>query len=117
MPVRTLRGGDGESWNVWDVTPDPRGMWELRKGERRRGPNPAYRGPERRVNVDRRSGSTLAMGWLCFQSPSEKRRLTRIPPGWETMSDAELWNLLNEASPVRMRALPVKESSGEHTIS
>src|SRR5688500_4176910 len=117
MPVRMLRGGDGESWNVWDVTPDPRGMWELRKGDRRRGPSPYCRGPERRVNSDRRSGSTLAEGWRCFQSPNEKRGLTRMPLGWATMSDAELWGLLQEASKVRMRPSPVKESAGEHTAS
>jgi hypothetical protein len=101
--MRNLRETDGTEWQIWKVTPDPRGLWELRRGERRRSHNPNYPGDERRMSQDRRCGSTLADGWLCFQSSTEKRRLTPIPPDWESCHEETLSVLLRAASPIKMR--------------
>ena len=29
-------------------------------------------------------------GWLCFQSPTERRRLAPIPPGWQHCEERDL---------------------------
>lgn len=36
-------------------------------------------------------------GWLCFESATTKKRLTRYPERWREFSDAELENLLGQA--------------------
>jgi hypothetical protein len=41
-------------------------------------------------------------GWLCFESVTEKRRLTPIPSNWRSLSDSDLEKLLGEAEIVRM---------------
>jgi hypothetical protein len=40
----------------------------------------------------------LEQGWLCFESESEKRRLTPIPPDWDKGSDEELAALCSRAT-------------------
>jgi len=40
----------------------------------------------------------LQGGWLVFQSAREKRRLVPIPPGWASMSDAQLLELLGRST-------------------
>jgi hypothetical protein len=42
-------------------------------------------------------------GWLCFESPSEKRRLGPIPDQWQSASDEELRRLRNAAQSVPQR--------------
>jgi hypothetical protein len=42
-------------------------------------------------------------GWLCFESPTEKRRLGPIPDEWQTVSDEELRRLRDAAQPVTHR--------------
>lgn len=41
--------------------------------------------------------SSFHHGWLCFQSAGEKRRLSPIPWGWQSLSDEELERLLRRA--------------------
>lgn len=43
----------------------------------------------------------LRNGWLCFESASEKRRLTPTPPGWESLPADELGRLLAHAALVK----------------
>jgi hypothetical protein len=38
-------------------------------------------------------------GWLCFESSTTKKRLTRYPERWREFSDAELEKLLGQAAP------------------
>lgn len=45
-------------------------------------------------------------GWLCFESATEKRRLTSPPTGWEDFSLEALNNLLGTAVQVRRSAKP-----------
>lgn len=51
--------------------------------------------------TDRVESSRLAPpfqhGWLCFESAGEKRRLTPIPWGWESLNDDDLEQLLQRA--------------------
>jgi hypothetical protein len=73
--------------------------------ERRTTPTPNYR-PERRVIRDRRRehvGPGLERGWVCFQSPGEKRRLAPPPPGWERAPAEALEELLETAEPTTRR--------------
>ena len=100
MPIRSFRTEDGVTWQVWNVMPGRRDIPERRIGYDRRSPDPVirYTGPERRATADRRQPSPflspqLATGWLAFECPTEKRRLTPIPQQWEQLTDAELQRL------------------------
>jgi len=46
---------------------------------------------------------TLGAGWLCFESDSQKRRLSPIPAGWDEAPAEELRGLLDRARPVARR--------------
>jgi hypothetical protein len=48
-------------------------------------------------------GSAFADGWLCFESPSEKRRLAPIPAGWEHGGAREMEQLWHQATVVAPR--------------
>ena len=41
----------------------------------------------------------MAGGWLCFDSPVEKRRLFPIPEGWDRFADDELLRMCRSARP------------------
>lgn len=43
------------------------------------------------------------LGWLCFESATEKRRLGPIPDHWQTASDEELRRFRDAAQPVAQR--------------
>jgi hypothetical protein len=109
MALKNFRDESGNEWRVWDVVPHVlRGGSERRINERRRGGVMAYSGPERRTGKDRRLGGvgmvpSLGAGWLCFESGSEKRRLTPIPAGWADTPAEELQGLLKQAHPVSRR--------------
>ena len=109
MPLRTFRDSRGEPCKVWNVSPHPAQGSERRGDERRLADSSMYRGPERRATRDRRVRTPglltpgLESGWLCFESTSEKRRLTPIPPGWDAAPERELETLFLVASPVMRR--------------
>ena len=86
MALRTFVDAGGVQWTVWAVTP----TW----AQQQPGPN------ERVVKVSPR----LVEGWLAFESANEeRRRLTPIPPGWESLVDAELATLCAGAPPAPPR--------------
>ncbi|MDQ3674916.1 MAG: hypothetical protein M3365_11120 [Gemmatimonadota bacterium] len=109
MPYKLFDAPDGTKWEVWVVMPTAA---ERRQVQRRKVSSAlsGYRGPERRISVDRRredsSGRTLVSpgfehGWLCFESASgEKRRLVPIPDGWESATPEELWAWCESANEV-----------------
>jgi hypothetical protein len=75
MAVRDFLDAGGVTWRVWPVTPDalqPRTAAEDYLGE-------------------------YSEGWLCFESASERRRLSNYPRDWERLADAELCTLLATA--------------------
>ena len=45
-------------------------------------------------------------GWLCFESATEKRRLTPPPLGWEDLPSEKLSRLLGDAVLVRRSPKP-----------
>jgi hypothetical protein len=107
MPIRSFCTEEGVTWQVWNVMPGHRENTERRIGYDRRNPEPVirYTGPERRVNADRRTPATLlsphlALGWLTFECPTEKRRLAPIPQHWERLPECELARLCSMARPV-----------------
>lgn len=109
MALKHFQDDEGTEWRVWDVVPQRvRGGQERRAVERRLGGVTAYSGPERRM-VDRRmkgAGGTApayASGWLCFESPTEKRRLSPIPVGWDEAGEEDLRWLVGRAREVPKR--------------
>ncbi|MFN2637961.1 MAG: hypothetical protein ABR585_13125 [Gemmatimonadaceae bacterium] len=42
-------------------------------------------------------------GWLCFESPTERRRLAKYPTDWDRLTDGDLRNLLKSATAVPTR--------------
>jgi hypothetical protein len=107
MALREFKDSRGMEWIAWDVPPT-RELTHTRSGvERRTTPTPDYR-PERRVIRDRRRmqvGAGLERGWVCFQSPEEKRRLAPPPPDWESVETDALEELLGAAEPIARRGV------------
>ena len=97
MNYKTFLDSKGERWEVWLVLPTAA---ERREAERRvlaeRRTDFRPQAIERRVWTDRRRfnhrrvgvAAVFANGWLCFESPTEKRRLAPVPDEWEN-ADAE----------------------------
>lgn len=52
-------------------------------------------------------------GWLCFESSSAKRRLTRYPEQWREFGEVELTQLLAEASPAPRISLRLGDDFGD----
>ena len=70
---RTFTDARGVWWDVFAVYPETRGVTQtMLKG-------------------------TFQEGWLCFDSGTEKRRLSPIPDDWRTVTDAELAQLAERA--------------------
>lgn len=110
MGYRIFKDSTGTEWQTWDVVPH---LAERRVRERRMVPSGADR-DDRRHAVDRRvlSGrrpmlsAGLDGGWLCFDSTTEKRRLTPIPGDWINCATGRLEEYCRVAKPA-MRATPV----------
>ena len=102
MGLRTFEDEQGNQWQVWDVHPTT--------VERRMNAPEGF--PE---SVDRRQTNqarfnlppSLREGWLAFQHGDDSRRLSPIPPNWESTDDNRLLELLRSATPAprRMRSL------------
>ncbi|MEW5930079.1 MAG: hypothetical protein AB1941_21700 [Gemmatimonadota bacterium] len=70
MPVREFMGADGRAWRVWAVRP---------------------------VMHQPLLGSSA---WLCFESGTDKRRMSPVPAGWESYSAEQLAHLCRAAETV-----------------
>jgi hypothetical protein len=110
MGYRIFRDSNGTEWQTWDVVPR---LAERRLHDRRRermAPPKAERrrAVDRRVLIGRRPvlSSGLDSGWLCFEAPVEKRRLTPIPADWERCATDRLEEYCREAKPA-LRTRPV----------
>jgi hypothetical protein len=107
MGYRSFTDSGGVEWQAWDVVPQ---QAERRVEERRREkkaiPFRDRRLSERRLVVGRRASHSpgLAGGWLCFEAPSEKRRLSPIPRDWNRCPDERLEEYCQMAKPVRRPA-------------
>lgn len=81
--MREIRDGAGVEWMIYEV-------------QRKEGL--PIGGPE--------LPEPLRNGWLCFESATEKRRLTPVPHGWHVLPDADLSTLLADAMLVRRPTQP-----------
>lgn len=86
--LRGFTDGGGTEWRVWEVLPTtPSGKPDVAETLTRMSLN----------------GTAYANGWLCFESPAEKRRLAPIPPGWEFLDIPHLEKLCGQAMVVPRR--------------
>lgn len=83
--MRTFRDSNGEQWTVLEV------RRQLDSGTK--GGDLSY------------LPSGFNAGWLCFENPSAKKRLTRYPTNWRELSDVQLEKLLEEAAPAPRASL------------
>jgi hypothetical protein len=86
MGYRIFKDSRGTEWQTWDVVPR---LGDRRVSDRRTAvaqpPHSDRRSrSDRRILTGHRSVLTQGLdgGWLCFEAPSEKRRLTPIPSDW-----------------------------------
>ena len=76
--MRQIRDDAGIVWTIYEVNPGVapwRGVGSLPEGYQN--------------------------GWLCFECPTEKRRLTPLPMGWQELPPDQLTHLLLAAIQVR----------------
>jgi hypothetical protein len=73
--MRQLRDEAGVEWMVYAVNPVGANEWRSIESL-----------PE-----------SYRSGWLCFESATEKRRLTPLPPEWENLPLEQLTGLLGTA--------------------
>lgn len=103
MGYRSFTDESGMQWQAWDIIPR---LAERRAQERRAGE--AVVATDRRLERDRRqrAGGRVALsaglhaGWLCFETLTEKRRLTPIPADWLRCAVTTLREYLARAIPV-----------------
>lgn len=88
MTMRSCTDHAGARWEIFEVHP----------------------GVERRSNG--RMPEAFLAGWLCFQSPTERRRLAPIPLDWTEWTERELLAALEQGrrsdrrTPIGLRQLP-----------
>jgi hypothetical protein len=82
MSERTFIDHLGNQWQAWDVQPVDHAGWSAAR---------------------RHLPETMADGWLCFESASEKRRVHPIPKGWESGTLEDLRNYCRSAESVQPR--------------
>lgn len=80
--LRGFTDSTGVEWRVWEVFPTKAGETFVESSHTSLKETP------------------FANGWLCFESPVEKRRLAPIPDGWEFRDLNALEELCHEAAPV-----------------
>lgn len=109
MGYRVFKDSQGTEWQTWDVVPH---LAERRAADRRQTPRsavPSWVESERRIPNDRRVvtgrrpvlSAGLDGGWLCFEAPVEKRRLTPIPSDWLRCDESCLERYCKQAKPAR----------------
>ena len=102
MSYRLFDDSRGTEWQVWDVVPRLEERRLAVKPERRVEikviPFADRRRISRRIVQTRRAllSGTYAQGWLCFESPREKRRLSPIPDDWTTCDEETLEGYMNQ---------------------
>ena len=95
MTLRQISQAGGRSWKVWDTFPsggthNPNSaLAKFLSTPSETGTIPAYVSQARRL------------GWLTFESGSEKRRLSPVPDRWYKLEESFLLDLLSNAKVVR----------------
>lgn len=96
MAIRRLTDKQGTRWEVYEVPSPAHQMMPPKNFSVFKSPNATDRSLSMQSPVSER----LSSGWLCFESPSEKRRIGPAPANWDQMSSSELESLLIRAAPV-----------------
>lgn len=104
MSYRVFRDSQGTEWQTWDVVPQTA---DRRVSQRRRESDSSAavdrrRLPDRRVLPGHRPSvlsAGLDAGWLCFEGPREKRRLSPIPGDWLRCAEERLEQYCRLAKP------------------
>jgi hypothetical protein len=115
MPYRSFRDSNGNDWAAWDVQPTAA---ERRVAERRVAMIqlgfPDRRVMERRLVSSRRAllSNGFGNGWLCFETKTERRRLTPIPGDWPRCDDRRLESYCAGAKPVPATSLRLNKQLG-----
>jgi hypothetical protein len=78
--LRAFTDSSGTEWRVWDVLPSATTQ-SFSAGN----------------GLSSLMGTTFASGWLCFESPREKRRLAPIPDDWGGSPERDLELLCSRA--------------------
>ena len=81
MALRNFTDSQGNTWRVWNVVP----QYATSRDEDQMTPG-------------------LQGGWLCFDSGTEKRRLSPIPEDWENAEMGALEAWCRQAAAVQQRA-------------
>src|SRR5438046_204975 len=91
MEHRTFEDGGGVRWRVGEIP-----------GENPLGAKGRERREEARESRKASAGkmTTRPHAWLCFESPSERRKVASVPNGWAALSDALLEDLLGGSEPL-----------------
>jgi hypothetical protein len=85
MPIIEFVDSSGVTWRVWRTIPTSRTSLS---GE-------------------------FENGWLTFESPTGRKRLTPVPSNWETASPDRLELMCRAATEVARRSKPVTGAGGE----
>lgn len=93
MALRSFLDTKGVTWSVWTVVPQTQTGLVANPGHTQQA------GPHLTPGLEQ--------GWLCFESPHEKRRLTPIPADWEGCTEQEMERLLAAAVVVPKKRAPV----------
>jgi hypothetical protein len=123
MPYRTFLDSAGTEWQVWDIVPrhtERRNLENTDRRVERRAIAFADRRREARRLADTRRAvlrGTYAFGWLCFESNSEKRRLSPIPPDWTACSEELLEDYLHQGQRVTGIHRAINDFSSEGPIA
>ena len=102
MSYRLFEDSKRTEWQVWDIVPRLEERRKASETDRRVDikviPFADRRRSPRRLANTRRTllRGSYALGWLCFESSREKRRLSPIPDDWTTCDDDTLEGYLNE---------------------
>ena len=85
--LRAFTDSSGVEWRVWSVVPNVTA--EATSAEA--------------LSQSSLKNTAFANGWLCFESPREKRRLAPIPAAWEFDQPSRLEELCLQAAVVPSR--------------
>jgi hypothetical protein len=94
---RAFTDREGVRWTVTEVAP-LQSVAPTR--ERRKLPRMAKRAPSGSIGFQTRD---LMMPWLRFESRADIRAIEPAPPGWDTLSDSELEDLLGRSKRLNAR--------------
>ena len=94
MTLRVISEAGGRAWNVWETVPS----------RDTQNPNSILgkflSKPSMTRKIPAHVSEPRRLGWLTFQSGSEKRRSSPVPDGWAVMEENLLLALLSNAKVV-----------------